>query len=200
MFCSSCGHKLAQSAAFCSVCGAPTNAGGQPPQQQPQTQSDTVSNRSQSNSNPVGIVIGVVAIGAILYAVSGGGGGSGMSPGQLKMKRGEVPSNMKAIKTSQLQYEANMNSFVKCAPYPFGTPGRDTKQWVKASSGGFETINWAPYGDVRGQYWVVTSESRNSNDFTIYGISDIDGDGVYATYTATKSTNPTAPITAPDVY
>ena len=43
---------------------------------------------------------------------------------------------------------------------------------------------------------VVTS----SNNFTAIGISDLDGDGVYATYIATKSLNPNNPITPADVY
>ena len=56
--------------------------------------------------------------------------------------------------------------------------------------------DFRPNGDVRGSYMVSTT---NTN-FTATGISDVDGDGVYATYQATKSENPNAPTTAPDVY
>jgi len=119
---------------------------------------------------------------------------------QYKAKRGEVPTNIKAIKTAEIQYESSQNTFVQCSAYPTGTAGKQTQQWTVASSGGFETINWAPDGDVRGVYSVSTSGGSGQNDFTITGISDVDGDGTQATYTATKSTNPTAPTTGSGVY
>jgi type II secretory pathway pseudopilin PulG len=114
---------------------------------------------------------------------------------QYKSKRAEIPQNLKAIKTAQLAYEAEYDVYVRCAAYP-SSPTKTTQQWTKASSGGFKVIDFQPDGDVRGSYMVSTT----ATNFTVIGVSDVDGDGVYATYTATKSLNPNAPITAPDVY
>lgn len=114
---------------------------------------------------------------------------------QYKSKRGEVPMNLKGIKTAELAYESNFDVFVAASAYP-ATPSKTTQQWVKTSSGGFITIGWAPDGNVRGSYAVATS----SQDFTATGTSDVDGDNTKATYQATKSTNPNAPTTGPDVY
>ena len=67
--------------------------------------------------------------------------------------------------------------------------------WNASESGGFQTLGWIPDGMVRGSYSVTTM----ADDFRAIGLSDIDGDGNYATYVATKSTSPMA-ITPPDVY
>ena len=114
---------------------------------------------------------------------------------QYKSKRSEVPMNLKGIKTAEISYESNFDVFVTASAYP-SSPTKTVNTWVKASSGGFATMGWAPDGDVRGSYSVATS----TTDFTANGISDVDGDGVNATYTATKSNNPNSPTTGPDVY
>ena len=116
---------------------------------------------------------------------------------QYKAKRSEIPVNLKSIKTSQIQYESDFDVYVRVAPYP-STPTKTTQQWVKNRSGGFVTLNWAPDGDVRGSYWVDIAP--NGQNFTATGISDVDGDGVYATYIATKSESPNTPITPANVY
>ena|GEM_PF-802925 len=114
---------------------------------------------------------------------------------QYKSKRAEIPQNLRAIKTAQIAYENEFDVYVKCAAYPF-YPTKMPQQWIRSSSGGFQTIDFYPDGDVRGSYMVSTT----ATNFTAIGISDVDGDGVEATYTATKSENPNSPITAPDVY
>jgi hypothetical protein len=112
--------------------------------------------------------------------------------------RAEVPMNLKGIKTAEISYEANFDVYVSAEQYPPTSSGMKSKRWVYTDSGGFYTMGWSPDGDVRGTYWVTTSE--NEYNFTAWGIIDLDGDGVFATYKATKSENPNAPITPPDVY
>lgn len=121
---------------------------------------------------------------------------------QYKSKRGEVPMNIKAIKTAQIQYESAYDVFVNCDEYPPRSWGaKEARPWITSQSGGFETLNWAPDGNVRGSYSVTTTGGQGTpRDFTIIGVIDADGDGVYATYTATKSTNPISPTTSADVY
>jgi len=129
-------------------------------------------------------VIGIVAAIAIPNFVSM----------QYKTKRSEIPMNMKAIKTMQVAYRQNFDVYVPAAAYP-RTPSKEAQAWVVSESGGFQTLGWQPDGAVRGSYSVTTT----ANDFEIIGLSDIDGDGVYATYRATSSANPVA-ITPIDVY
>ena len=114
---------------------------------------------------------------------------------QYKSKRSEVPTNLKGIKTAEIAYESNYDTFVTAAAYP-GTPSKTTQTWTKTASGGFATMGWAPDGDVRGSYAVSTSNT----DFTATGLSDVDGDSTQATYLATKSTNANAPTTGADIY
>ena len=114
---------------------------------------------------------------------------------QYKSKRSEVPMNLKGIKTAEISYESNFDVFVTASAYP-SSPTKTVTTWVKASSGGFATMGWSPDGDVRGSYSVATT----TTDFTASGLSDVDGDGTNATYTATKSNNPNSPATGPDVY
>ena len=52
----------------------------------------------------------------------------------------------------------------------------------------YDTLGWAPDGEVRGSYKVSTAPF-GASDFVVTGISDVDGDGVRASYTATKSIN-----------
>ena len=114
---------------------------------------------------------------------------------RYKKMRSEVPSNLKAIKTAQIAYESDFDTYVTCSPYP-SRPSSTPKKWTPSASGGFKTIGWRPDGDVRGSYSVTTS----STDFTAVGIIDVDGDGVYATFVATKSENANAPTTPNNVY
>ena len=114
---------------------------------------------------------------------------------QYRTKRAEIPPNIKAIKTKQVAYMQDYDVYVKCSAYP-STPTKTTQSWVKASSGGFKTIDFTPDGDVRGSYMVSTS----GIDFTVTGLSDVDGDSVFATYIATKSKSPDKPKTAADIY
>jgi hypothetical protein len=110
--------------------------------------------------------------------------------------RSEVPYILKMIKVAELVYESNWDVWVDVEPYPEKSSGMKTKQWNPSDSGGFEILGFTPDGDVRGTYWVTTE----TTNFTAYGIIDLDGDGEFATYKATKSENPNSPINAPDVY
>ena len=114
---------------------------------------------------------------------------------QYKSKRAEIPQNLKAIKTQEEAYTQEYDVYVKCSAYPT-TPTKTTQQWTISASGGFKSIDFRPNVDVRGSYSVSTT----STNFTATGLSDVDGDTVYATYIATKSENPNVPTTAPDVY
>ena len=112
-----------------------------------------------------------------------------------KAKRAEIPLNLKGIKMAQLAYQQEFDVYVSARPYP-PYPSKTTQPWMRSASDGFAVMDWSPDGDVRGSYWVDVGPTN----FTVTGICDVDGDGVFATYVATKSENPNAPITAPNIY
>ena len=110
---------------------------------------------------------------------------------QLKAKRAEIPSNVKALKEAQEIFNSENDRYLYVSQHPRMQPGKDAVSWESGNSG-FNNLNWHPDGKVRGVYSVTTTATSRrtpGGDFKVIGISDIDGDGVYATYTATKSIN-----------
>ena len=103
----------------------------------------------------------------------------------FRAKRAELPHIIQQIRSAQIAYEAKHNSYVTCPPYP-ATPTKTTQQWEASQAIGFSKLGWKPDGDIRGVYGVTVT----SSDFNVLGISDLDGDGVFATYMATKSEEP----------
>ena len=105
---------------------------------------------------------------------------------QYRAKRAEVPSNVDGVKTAQLAYDAAFDIFIEQATYhprtPSGATAKAAQLWTTGSA--FDTLGWAPDGKVRGGYKVVSS---SSTDFTVTGISDVDGDGAATNFTSTKS-------------
>jgi hypothetical protein len=128
------------------------------------------------------------------------GGKSSSKKQEIKESlRDEIPFNLRGIKTAQLAYDADFDMFVPVEAYPPLSDDNVPRDWLMEESGGFETIGWMPdpiLGQVRGTYWVTTTQTN----FTAWGIIDVDGDGEYATYKATKSENPNLPVTGPKVY
>ena len=116
---------------------------------------------------------------------------------ELKSKRALIPQNLRQIKTAQFAYMQDYDVFVHADPYPSPEKKRPTK-WVVEESGGFAIIDFKPSnGDaVNATYWVDIGPTN----FTATGIIDADGDGVYATYVATKTVNPNSPTTPSDIY
>ena len=114
---------------------------------------------------------------------------------QYRAKRAEVPTNVSGIKTAELAYDAAFDTFIVESSFqPTSSVGKTQQTWVSGT--GFDTLGWSPDGKVRGGYRIVT---LSSTDFRVTGISDVDGDGAQATYTAQKSIN-TVPTTQNDVY
>ena len=105
---------------------------------------------------------------------------------QYRAKRAELPSNTDGIKTAQMGYEATFDQYMLSADHPGQTLGKSAVGWVGGNTS-YQTLGWAPDGDVRGTYAVSTTSGVN--DFTVTARGDIDGDGVESKYTATKSIN-----------
>jgi type IV pilus assembly protein PilA len=106
---------------------------------------------------------------------------------QYRAKRAEVPSNVDGIKTAELAYEASYDSFVGSGAYvPNASPNKQQRAWSTGS--GFDTLGWAPDGNVRGSYAVKTP---SDTEFDAIGTCDVDGDGNDAFYTAQTTMNVT---------
>jgi hypothetical protein len=109
--------------------------------------------------------------------------------------RDECIPNMRAIKTAQLSYDASFDTYVEVSSFhPDSAPGKTQREFTTGSA--FDTIGWRPDGLVRGSYKVA---STSTTDFLITCITDVDGDGAKASFTATKTLNVTL-NTRNDVY
>lgn len=111
---------------------------------------------------------------------------------QYRAKRAEVPGNVDGIKTAQMAYDAAFDTFINQPTYiPRSITGAAADKiqvdWPGGpAGGGFSTLGWAPDGKVRGAYQVM---STSSTDFRVTGQCNVDGDGVIAQYTASKTIN-----------
>lgn len=101
---------------------------------------------------------------------------------QLKAKRGEIPTNMKAIKTAEVAYQAEMDTFVALTASPDNAPVATKRNWADAGTG-FTSIGWMASGTVYGSYSGVAGASGIATSVTATGICDVDADGNDATYT-----------------
>lgn len=98
---------------------------------------------------------------------------------QLKTKRAEVPTNLKAIKTAQVAYQAEEDTFATLVASPnagiaglTAPAGAQKSTWGDA--GGFNSIGWQPSGRVYGVYGGATVTSITT-DFTGTGQCNVDG-------------------------
>ena len=108
---------------------------------------------------------------------------------QYRAKRAEVMPNINGIKTAELAYDASNDTFVeepsfKPADLVMGAGDKAPRDW---DGGGFQTLNWAPDGEVRGSYKVTSS---SSTDFLVTGEINVDGDDTNAAnFTCSKEAN-----------
>ena len=134
----------------------------------------------------VSLLTGVVLCGVLLAIVLP----NFMSMG-YRAKRAEVPSNVDGIKTAELGYEAAFDQLIEVKDYvPDANVGKAQRIWPART--GFDTLGWAPDGQVRGAYRVLTIGSptdADGHDFRVMGIIDTDADNEQATYTATRDIN-----------
>ena len=105
---------------------------------------------------------------------------------QLRSKTSEGKSNLAAIRTAQEGYFSEFGTFVQAAIAPAALPGSAKALWpvpAPACPLCFDTVGWAPEGQVFFQYQVgVNSVSGMgvNDEFFGYATADIDGDGAGA--------------------
>lgn len=112
----------------------------------------------------------------------------------LRAKRSELALNVNGIKVDVVAFDAERGGYLDAGPYP-ETPHKLGVPWVPSESGNFQSLSWRPDGLVRGSYIVEAGDT----DFTVRGMSDVDGDGNYADWEATADREPHA-VSPNDVY
>jgi type II secretory pathway pseudopilin PulG len=102
---------------------------------------------------------------------------SGSKQGQLT----EVPLNVNAIRTAEIQYHDAFGEYVSAEAAPRAPHAVDPNPIPWAPSRGFNRLSWAPETEaVVGSYSVTAT----SDGFTVFGACDVDGDGARATFEA----------------
>lgn len=102
---------------------------------------------------------------------------------QLKSKSSEGKVNLAAIRTAEEGYMAEFGSYVAAGASPAAPGGSSKAAFVDA--GGFNTLGWAPEGNVYFSYGVGVG---TDNTFTASAAADIDADTVQQVWGYKKST------------
>ena len=98
---------------------------------------------------------------------------------QLKAKRGELPTNLKAIKTAEVAFQAERDRFQALTASPRGLNAVDGTKQAWTDNNGFANIGWQPSGAVYGAYATSTASASACRG---NAQSDIDGDNTNANY------------------
>jgi type IV pilus assembly protein PilA len=104
---------------------------------------------------------------------------------QLRAKASEGKSNLAALRTAEEGYFAEFGTYVDAAAFPTAGPSAAKELWdpTDAAAAGYETLGWAPEGDVYYQYEIGVDNAFGSGipavEFMAAASSDLDGDGVF---------------------
>ncbi len=95
---------------------------------------------------------------------------------QLKAKSSEGKVNIAAIRTAEESYLAEFGTYVGAIASPAAVPGASKVVFVDTGAVGasFNTLGWAPEGQVFFQYGVAAAAGTN---YTISATADIDATG-----------------------
>ena len=98
---------------------------------------------------------------------------------QLRSKAGEGKVNLAAIRSAEEGYFAEFGTYVTgvASPAAWAVGPAATQKTVFLDAGGFNTLGWAPEGNVYYQYAVRTTGTAPFIEFLGEAQSDLDGDG-----------------------
>jgi len=102
---------------------------------------------------------------------------------QLKSKSSEGKVNIAAIRTAEESYIAEFGVYVPTVASPIVAATTSKVPFVDGCGGPpavncFDTLGWAPEGQVFFQYQVDVGAAANSSAYTIAATADIDGDTI----------------------
>jgi type IV pilus assembly protein PilA len=120
---------------------------------------------------------------------------------QLRAKRSELPTNVDGIRTAEKAYHHEWDAFTAAGSTPASIPGRVQVQFSGGGLTSFQNLGWTADGKVRGMYSVAASNASAaaSDDFTVTGIADVDGDSANSQYTANRAEKATM-VTSNNIY
>ena len=120
---------------------------------------------------------------------------------QLRAKRSELPTNVDAIRTAEKAYHAEWDSFTSAVQTPTAIGGRSQVEFSGGGYVAFENLGWTADGKVRGGYTAtaVTAAAAASDDFTVVGVADVDGDAANSQYNCNRAEKATM-VTSNNVY
>lgn len=105
---------------------------------------------------------------------------------QYHARRAEIPANVDSIRAAEIAYNKVHDEYVAIPTWvPTSLSGSETQSWPMDSA--FTRLGWQPDGNVRGIYRVNTSMGAQRPEFTVTGLCDVDGDGINAKFTATRT-------------
>jgi type IV pilus assembly protein PilA len=118
---------------------------------------------------------------------------------QLRAKSSEGKMNLAAIRTAEEGYFAEFGTYVAAAVAPVApaVPSSVKQAFIETATPGadFNTIGWAPEGEVYFQYAVALA-GAGSNDYTADALADIDADGTPQNWGYARTTNAAVPVVA----
>jgi len=112
---------------------------------------------------------------------------------QLKSKSSEGKVNLAAIRTAEESYRAEFDVYVADVPSPGGALGPAKQAWPAVPPVGFDTIGWAPEGNVYFNYAVAIG-GVGAAQYTADANADIDGDAVVQSWAYGSAPAGGAPI------
>ena len=96
---------------------------------------------------------------------------------QLRSKTGEAKTNLAALRTAEEGYFAEFGGYVTTVQWPVRVnPPSQKNQWAAEPT--FDTLGWAPEGEVYYVYQVVSSGAA----YTIGATGDLDFNGTPSDY------------------
>jgi type II secretory pathway pseudopilin PulG len=195
MFCSQCGNPVPDGASGCPKCGAPVASGFSP--STPSAGPATAQVRPRSNTVLTVVVVCLVVAfcGVLFIGIMAAIAIPNFVAMQYRAKRAEVPTNVNGIRTAEIAYNLAFGTYIAADAAPGDTPGKTLRVWTYPAD--FQAIGWVPSGQVRGTYSVEVS--ADGTDFVVVGVCDVDGDGEYARYKATRD-RPAEMVTPQSMY
>ena len=123
-----------------------------------------------------------------------------------KTKTSEATANLSAIRTGEEAYRSENDVYLSAGAYPAAVPPASGILWADTEATGFKDIGFAADGIVRFSYTVTATAPTAVAPayFTATANSDMDDDGISATYVVSNNPAETAVDSrgriAPNVY
>ena len=106
---------------------------------------------------------------------------------RLKAKTSEAKSNLGAIRSTEVAFYAEWNSYVgNQANHPSATPTAQKQPWTTTSR--FSILGFAPEGNVFFMYNLTPATDYPTAGFTANANGDLDGDGAISIFSISSST------------